>query len=301
MPLPPALAARLAKRGLLKESSEKPVEAVSAIDGEEIIAEDYDDETRQISLPGALHNAYKQVDDEPFDQTLVYETPACPNRSNAYHECVAFCKQRWGMKTFQHDPSLDKKHDRLIHKYPLPAGYVEVGDPDTGRFYYWNTETDEVTWLPPQHPRAKLGLSAERLKELMQKSESSRTTGGQYKDKMDSEGEESDEGSTDLDDEEEEELDEERDFEQLEKEVLRRKRQSEEDRGIVKKKKSLKIDPMDPAAYSDIPKGGWSSGLEGRGAAKTGADVTAAGPLFQQRPYPNPGAVLRMNDKKKVV
>nr|4CDO_A Chain A, Thioredoxin-like Protein 4a, Polyglutamine-binding Protein [Homo sapiens]4CDO_C Chain C, Thioredoxin-like Protein 4a, Polyglutamine-binding Protein [Homo sapiens] len=32
-----------------------------------------------------------------------------------------------------------------------------------------------------------------------------------------------------------------------------------------------------------------------RNEAKTGADTTAAGPLFQQRPYPSPGAVLRAN------
>ena len=38
-----------------------------------------------------------------------------------------------------------------------------------------------------------------------------------------------------------------------------------------------------------------STGLEGRGEAKTGVDVTASGPLFQQRPYPSPGAILRMN------
>ena len=36
-------------------------------------------------------------------------------------------------------------------------------------------------------------------------------------------------------------------------------------------------------------------GLDTRGAAKTGVDVTASGPLFQQRPYPSPGAILRMN------
>jgi polyglutamine-binding protein 1 len=46
-------------------------------------------------------------------------------------------------------------------------------------------------------------------------------------------------------------------------------------------------------------RGGWSAGLEMRDTAKTGADVTAAGPLFQQRPYPSPGAVLRMNKDKK--
>ena len=47
------------------------------------------------------------------------------------------------------------------------------------------------------------------------------------------------------------------------------------------------------SAYSDAPKGGWSSGLAG--AQPRAADTTASGPLFQQRPYPSPGAVLRAN------
>ncbi len=42
-------------------------------------------------------------------------------------------------------------------------------------------------------------------------------------------------------------------------------------------------------------RGSWSTGLPKRNEAKTGADTTAAGPLFQQRPYPSPGAVLRAN------
>ncbi|KAE8658820.1 VQ motif-containing family protein [Hibiscus syriacus] len=37
------------------------------------------------------------------------------------------------------------------------------------------------------------------------------------------------------------------------------------------------LDPMDPSSYSDAHRGGWY------------------GPLFQQRPYPSPGAVLRKN------
>jgi polyglutamine-binding protein 1 len=78
---------------------------------------------------------------------------------------------------------------------------------------------------------------------------------------------------------------------------------------------------MDPAAYSDIASGNWSTGLVDE--TKTGVDgiffgtkkikfffklkfpfiktiltpsinlVTASGPLFQQRPYPAPGAILR--------
>ncbi|KAI3689069.1 hypothetical protein L2E82_47017 [Cichorium intybus] len=53
------------------------------------------------------------------------------------------------------------------------------------------------------------------------------------------------------------------------------------------------VDPMDPSAYSDAPRGGWVVGL--KGVQPRAADTTATGPLFQQRPYPSPGAVLRKN------
>ncbi len=49
------------------------------------------------------------------------------------------------------------------------------------------------------------------------------------------------------------------------------------------------------ASYSDAPRGRWSTGLEG--AQPRAADTTAGGPLFQSRPYPSPGAVLRANQK----
>ncbi len=44
-------------------------------------------------------------------------------------------------------------------------------------------------------------------------------------------------------------------------------------------------------------RGSWSTGLEKRGEAKTGVDTTANGPLFQMRPYPSPGDILRANKK----
>ncbi|CAD6235349.1 unnamed protein product [Miscanthus lutarioriparius] len=53
------------------------------------------------------------------------------------------------------------------------------------------------------------------------------------------------------------------------------------------------LDPMDPSSYSDAPRGGWVVGL--KGVQPRAADTTAAGPLFQQRPYSSPGAVLRKN------
>lgn len=52
------------------------------------------------------------------------------------------------------------------------------------------------------------------------------------------------------------------------------------------------LDPMDPAAYSNVPKGKWSAGLECENT-KTGADSTVSGTMFQMRPYPAPGAILR--------
>jgi len=53
---------------------------------------------------------------------------------------------------------------------------------------------------------------------------------------------------------------------------------------------STALDPMDPSAYSDTPRGRWAAGLV---TSSKHADSTASGPLFQQRPYPSPGAVLR--------
>lgn len=62
---------------------------------------------------------------------------------------------------------------------------------------------------------------------------------------------------------------------------------------------SDKLDPMDPAAYSDCGRGKWSSGLQVEEEGKTGVDTTASGQLFQQRPYPSPGDVLRANQSKR--
>ncbi|TPP66092.1 Polyglutamine-binding protein 1, partial [Fasciola gigantica] len=58
------------------------------------------------------------------------------------------------------------------------------------------------------------------------------------------------------------------------------------------------LDPMDPASYGEAPRGTWSSGLEVKSSmpsAKTGVDETASGSLYQQRPYPSPGDILRAN------
>jgi len=31
------------------------------------------------------------------------------------------------------------------------------------RFYYWNTKTEQVSWLSPLHPKAVITISAEKV------------------------------------------------------------------------------------------------------------------------------------------
>jgi len=306
MPLPAALLARLAKRGIVEQKQQTGKTPQKPEDEEEVFAEDYDDPSKPdptLARPEAQHPTMVTAPQAPVSQAvldvagegpLYFETTACPHRRNPYHECLAYCRKRYGMRDWDPDEDMGKKRDRMLRRFPLLPGWVEVGDFDTGRYYYWNVNTDEVSWLSPSHPKATVTRSAESLGVVGK-------IGA-----LDSEGEEevmetnqdvgSDSGSdTSLSDEE--------DF------IDKRGRIRERARipiplppVVVKKgKKKEELDPMDPASYSDISRGGWSEGLDQRGKAKTGVDVTASGPLFQQRPYPSPGDILRANQgiKKK--
>uniref|UniRef100_A0A2K5S0N0 Polyglutamine-binding protein 1 n=3 Tax=Platyrrhini TaxID=9479 RepID=A0A2K5S0N0_CEBIM len=113
----------------------------------------------------------------------------------------------------------------------LPPSWYKVFDPSCGLPYYWNADTDLVSWLSPHDPNSVVTKSAKKLRNS----------------------------------------------------------------NAAVSRKDEELDPMDPSSYSDAPRGTWSTGLPKRNEAKTGADTTAAGPLFQQRPYPSPGAVLRAN------
>uniref|UniRef100_A0A671DMR1 Polyglutamine-binding protein 1 n=1 Tax=Rhinolophus ferrumequinum TaxID=59479 RepID=A0A671DMR1_RHIFE len=113
----------------------------------------------------------------------------------------------------------------------LPPSWYKVFDPSCGLPYYWNVDTDLVSWLSPHDPNSVVTKSSKKLRSS----------------------------------------------------------------NAVASRKDDELDPMDPSSYSDAPRGTWSTGLPKRNEAKTGADTTAAGPLFQQRPYPSPGAVLRAN------
>ncbi|KFM72793.1 Polyglutamine-binding protein 1, partial [Stegodyphus mimosarum] len=271
MPLPAALLARLQKRGILKAAPEPEIE-------EEVIAEDYDDNEKTTD---SYQNGVES--DEIVD--LKEPWMGCPNKWNIYHECSKFCKENWGSGKEQPSPKTERKRLLMLKKYPLPDGWEEVYDPGIGRHYYWNTKTGEVAWLSPNHPRCKISLPAEKLRALLKEN---------FLEPMDEgEDQEQSESEEDSEDEENEHVNEEKNEKHYRKEHVR-----ERSRGRPKVREN-DLDPMDPAAYSEAPRGTWSSGLDRKGEAKTGADTTASGPLYQMRPYPSPGAVLRLNAEIK--
>ncbi|GAB1302615.1 Polyglutamine-binding protein 1 [Apodemus speciosus] len=275
MPLPVALQTRLAKRGILKHLEPGFLCADKMLmlyePEEEIIAEDYDD--------------------DPVD----YEATRIEG---------------------------------------LPPSWYKVFDPSCGLPYYWNVETDLVSWLSPHDPNfvvtkpaKKLRNSnAERLQDLCvtidaedksdrnlekvdrnhEKSDRSHEKADRSHEKADRNHEKSDRERERNYDKVERERDRDRErerpFDKADREEGkdRRHHRREELAPYPKNKKATsrkdeELDPMDPSSYSDAPRGTWSTGLPKRNEAKTGADTTAAGPLFQQRPYPSPGAVLRAN------
>lgn len=107
---------------------------------EEVIAEDYDDRHEPSHSPehGIDDAAADQqrddmvkIDDVNESDELVHNSPLCPNCSNLYHSCTDYCRKRWGYKRFKADPSAASGRDHLLKHYPLPPGWLEVGDAET--------------------------------------------------------------------------------------------------------------------------------------------------------------------------
>lgn len=265
MPLPSALLSKLSKRGI-----------VSA---------------QKLQKPSAPN---------PEKEKLLLIVDFCPNKYNIFHECSAWCQANW--KGFASpEPRYAKNMKVALSKYPLPPKWIEVFDKGIGCYYYWNTETDQVSWLPPKHPKALIGESAAKQRIKMLKAEqsskladvplppqnapeshrdsaSSKSTSSTLRDK--------DRTATDR------------------RKVIHKNWHKYDEKGRCehssshhrKRARRDDLDPMDPAAYSDVPRGSWSDGLE---VSKGKADSTAVGALFQQRPYPAPGEVLAANKHRK--
>lgn len=243
MPLPPALQARLAKRGIIHKDKDKT------------------DEPPKVDGP----------------------VRGCPNTSNPYHTCVEYCRKRYGENAA---PSLPKDYSGV----PLPVGWYLVPDPSSGSSYYWNTLTNQVSWLHPLDPEAEISLPSS----VIDKQKAAQSEIQPNREILAPPG-----------------VDTEQDKEQVlsigkhpslmkgsqKRQEAAVKRKLDKDTKADKRRKSDEVDPMDPSAYSDAPRGTWATGLLKKGEAKTGVDTTANGPLFQMRPYPSPGAVLRANQQ----
>ena len=233
---------------------------------EEVFAESYDteagDKDRQSGLIGPIFSKPVEV-----DPTKYLGHSGCPNKWNPNHECVLFCRQFWGAGIKEPvNQEYIKAHAKMIERfYPLPDGWREMYDSGLGRHYYWDTRTDKVSWLPPGHPKSVLLEPASKMRELLA------LRPKRAEDDADNMDLDSDNGS---DEEEDRRIEEQR-----RKEKERRREEAERvtsklDRASKHKRKGRHqeedaLDPMDPAAYSDVPRGGWSEGLPTGGDAKT--------------------------------
>ncbi|VDM06160.1 unnamed protein product, partial [Schistocephalus solidus] len=109
---------------------------------EEVFAESYDEEgaatQTRIDKPASttLSADLKKISSMPVIENgiLVYECADCPNQANPYHDCVAYCFERYGRRTFHTDQRLGRLRDRMLRRYPLPSHWLEVGDPATQRY-----------------------------------------------------------------------------------------------------------------------------------------------------------------------
>ncbi|KAF3340053.1 protein binding protein isoform X1 [Carex littledalei] len=211
----------------------------------------------------------------------------------------------------QWDPPTSSVQNKNESVPPLPADWVETSDVSTGRKYYYNTRTRVSQWEHPistfqsssthagsgimgtgdslqvQMPRC-LGCGGWGLG-LVQSSgycnhctrvnslpfQQHQSFGQQNQDQAVKVGPTKGQGNM----------------------IAQSRPSSKPPLGRGQKKRAYEeddeLDPMDPSSYSDAPRGGWGVGL--KGVQPRAADTTASGPLFQQRPYPSPGAVLRRN------
>jgi len=212
------------------------------------------------------------VEEEPEDDGW-----ECPNVWNKFHSCNDWCKNNWKSKN-QKPLVIEEVFDKI------PTCWRLVPDEESGYCYFWNTNTNVVQWRCP----------------VLLDREAAKTTTMPTVEQTDTSDKPRDTPS-----------DAPRDNARAPPPHFQmptvdevptpqgRKEQRKSESKRYKPREEDEVDPMDPSSYSDAPRGDWGRGLPKTGDAKTGVDVTANGPLFQQRPYPAPGAILRMNAAKR--
>jgi polyglutamine-binding protein 1 len=159
-------------------------------------------------------------------------------------------------------------------------------------YYFWNKDDNLVSWLPPSHKKAVLSKSAATIR-----SEKDRID-------MDTPDEIVELTPAQMMPPPANRTPPQQNEDRYQKPIATKKTKSRDLEKILRTKKGRRqfyessdvIDLMDPASYGDCGKGRWSAGLQ---TEKKAADSTASGPLYQMRPYPSPGDVLRAQGKRK--
>jgi len=101
----------------------------------------------------------------------------------------------------------------------------------SARFFYWDTATDNVSWLSPKHPKAIIGKAASEIRAKLREESKTQVTSNSKDSKDDFAKPYSRESSYDY---------------------SRRRKPMKDLR--KKKARDDELDPMDPASYSDIPR-----------------------------------------------
>ncbi|XP_034485826.1 uncharacterized protein LOC117790479 [Drosophila innubila] len=168
MSLPPTLLQRLASRGLLNKQKASQSEAI-----EEIIAENYDEDDKSHPYTNIEHDTTTTKhtgSNEQFWPDRIKERIGvteshhgfkfCPNKSNIYHSCTLYCVNRWPTGHAKANEKYLRRYKRLVRKYPLSADWKEMYDNGYGFYYFYNSASRKVSWLPPTHPKARISNSA---------------------------------------------------------------------------------------------------------------------------------------------
>ena len=202
----------------------------------------------------------------------------CPNKYNIHHVCSLFCLEKYGEGNDNVPLRIIRRFRRLLIRYPLQKDWVHIWDAGCGAYYFWNKSDDTVSWLPPKHPKAVISKSAATLRRESDRpdftetpdEDDSATAASHQPSMMPSQPNNSPPHIMD-------EIPE----RYIKPAPVYKKTKSRDIEKILRTKKGRrqyhesaeKLDPMDPAAYSDCARGKWSAGLnvEERNAADTKA------------------------------